>query len=667
MRDKRAMTNQGRLVLLSFLMLFIELALIRWAGENVVYLSYFSNFVLMGSFLGIGVGFLRAKSRTDLFPWAIVALAFFSAFLLIFPVTINRSGSQLIYFGMVPGGLPMWVILPAIFLAVAGVTAAIAQGVARTFVQFEPLEAYRLDILGSLAGIAAFSLLSFLGAPPVAWGTVAAILLLVAYLPSVRLIQVAAAIGIVIMLGHESFTPGFSWSPYYKIFTYKKAPGLTAVSVNGVPHQWIESTAWRKKIEPLYFVPYERLRANPLRNVLIVGAGGGSDVAIALARGAKHVDAVEIDPRIYQLGRELNPDRPYQDPRVSVHVNDGRAFLQRTRNTYDLILFALPDSLALVSGQSALRLESYLFTAEAMQAARSHLNPDGAFGMYNYYREGWLIDRYARTLEATYGYAPCLDEVGRVAWFALLMIGREQSDVACTATWNPGARAVPEPASDDYPFPYLRTRTIPPLYLVALALILLASLVVIRAAAGPLGQMRRYLDLFFMGAAFLLLETKNVVQFALLFGTTWFVNALVFFGILLAVFAAVGVARRFRLWPPNVLYPALFASLLLAWAVPPESLLSLDALPRFAAAVTLAFAPVFLANLVFAQRFRAVGSSTVAFATNLLGAMVGGVFEYASLIVGYRSLLIIVALFYACAFMAGLRAAELPQRVVAEG
>ena len=118
-----------------------------------------------------------------------------------------------------------------------------------------------------------------------------------------------------------------------------------------------------RKLEPLYFVPYARLRGNQLRNVLIVGAGGGSDVAIALAHGAKHVDAVEIDPGIYALGRRLNPNRPYQDPRVTIHIDDGRAFLQRTHNTYDLILFALPDSLALVSGQSALRLESFIFSA----------------------------------------------------------------------------------------------------------------------------------------------------------------------------------------------------------------------------------------------------------------------------------------------------------------
>src|SRR5437660_857278 len=143
----RWLDHRGRLVLLSFLTLFIELALIRWTGSNIIYLSYFSNFVLLGSFLGIGVGFLRANARIDLFRWAPVALAFLVAFVLLFPVQIDRSGSSLIFFGdFRRSGLPMWITLPVVFVAVATVMAIIAEGTARIFVRFEPLEAYRLDI-----------------------------------------------------------------------------------------------------------------------------------------------------------------------------------------------------------------------------------------------------------------------------------------------------------------------------------------------------------------------------------------------------------------------------------------------------------------------------------------------------------------------------------------
>jgi spermidine synthase len=644
------MNDRVRLVLLSFLMLFVELALIRWAGSNVFYLSYFSNFVLLASFLGIGIGFLRVKSRVDLFAWTPVLLALLVTFVLIFPASVQCSGAGFVLFGCMQTGLPIWATLPVIFLAVAVVMASIAQGVARTFALFTPLEAYRLDILGSLAGIAGFTLLSFLGVPPIGWGLVVAIALFTLYRPSLRPIQGVALALLVIMLGKESVQPGESWSPYYRVDVFEARPGVYGLDVNGIPHQSIESLDERRKNEPVYFLPYQRIVSNPLRDVLIVGAGNGGDVAIALAAGAKHVDAVEIDPRIQQIGHQLNPAHPYDDPRVSVHIDDGRAFLERTAKHYDLILFALPDSLTLVSGQSSLRLESYLFTLQAMDAARRHLNPGGAYAMYNYYREDWLVDRLARTAEVTFGSRPCFDGPATAnGGISLLTVGLAPANVRCVTTWAPAARAIPDPVNDDHPFLYLRTPAIPQMYVIAIVSILITSLLLIRAAAGSLVQMGGYLDLFFMGAAFLLLETKSVVQFALLFGTTWFVNALVFFGILLSVLGAIEVARRVRI-APSRLYAALFASLALAWLVPPASLLPLDLPLRFAAATLLAFVPIFLANIVFAERFRDSESSTVAFGANLLGAMSGGLLEYASLVIGYRSLIPVVALLYALAF-----------------
>jgi hypothetical protein len=165
--------------------------------------------------------------------------------------------------------------------------------------------------------------------------------------------------------------------------------------------------------------------------------------------------------------------------------------------------------------------------------------------------------------------------------------------------------------------------------------------------------MRGYLDLFFMGVAFLLLETKSVVQFALLFGTTWFVNALVFGGVLLSVLAAIEVARRWRPTQPAWLYVALLAAVGVAWLVPVDFLLSLEMAPRFSLAVVVWFTPIFIANLVFAERFRNVEASNVAFGANLLGAMVGGLLEYVALITGYQTLLILVALLYGAAFLAG--------------
>ena len=644
------MSQSLRLFLLSFLMLFAELTLIRWLGSNEIYLSYFSNFVLLGSFLGIGIGFLIAEAKWDVFSFSAPMLAFVIAFPICFPVIVNRTGYDLIFFGGDSiQGLPMWLVLPLAFCMTAIAMAFIAQGVARAFRQFRPLDAYRLDILGSIAGIAAFSALSQLSFAPFAWGCVIAATLSTLYWPKITLTQGAGCLALLVILAKMSFYPGTLWSPYYRITLWPIDSRAYQLYVNGIPHQDILPTATRKKYMPIYFTVYDRIAKNALTNVLIVGAGTGGDVAIALAAGAKHIDAVEIDPGIYGLGKALNPERPYQNDNVTVHIGDGRAYLQRTHTKYDLILFALPDSLMLVSGQSSLRLESYLFTLNSLRAAREDLKPGGAFAMYNYYREQWLVDRYANTIRTVFGSSPCIDTATGKGRFALLVAGRSPLDVRCRAVWSSETTPVPEPVSDDRPFPYLRAPSLPQLYVVSLAGILLISLVAIGAMGGSLVKMGNYLDLFFLGTAFLLLETKNVVQFALLFGTTWFVNALVFAGSLTAVYLAVEVARRWRTPPMTMLYGALFVSIIATFFIQPESLLALDMLPRLVAACTTAFLPIFFANLIFAQRFASVATSTVAFATNLLGAMLGGVIEYASLIIGYQLLLLVVLGLYVAA------------------
>jgi hypothetical protein len=163
--------------------------------------------------------------------------------------------------------------------------------------------------------------------------------------------------------------------------------------------------------------------------------------------------------------------------------------------------------------------------------------------------------------------------------------------------------------------------------------------------------MRPYADLFFMGAAFLLLETKNVAGFALMFGTTWFVNALVFTGILVIVLAAVETTRRIRTPPLPVVFVGIALSLALAWVIPPDVLLGLPFWPRLFSAILLAFLPIYLANVAFAKRFAATSDSQSAFGVNLLGAIVGGCLEYAALLTGYDNLLVVAGLLYLAAFL----------------
>ncbi|MDP9220954.1 MAG: spermidine synthase [Actinomycetota bacterium] len=647
-----------RLVLASSLMLILELALIRWLGANIVHLSYFTNFVLLGSFLGIGLGFLLSRGKRSFLPWSPVMLAALVAAVYVAPVTINRTGDQVVYFtSLTPSGPPVWVALPIVFCAVALTMIGPAEAVGRCLAQLDRLEAYRLDLIGSLCGIALFSAVSFLRAPSFVWGLVVAALYVALLLPRPPLPSAVAIMVVVGALALESMATGVSWSPYYKVTTESSSGSefgsSVQVSVNGVPHQLMQSAQARLKREPQYGLPYQRLPRRPLTNVLIVGAGSGTDVAVALSMGAEHVDAVEIDPRILQIGRQRNPDKAYQDSRVSVIVDDGRAYLQRTKARYDLILFALPDSLALVTGASAIRLESYLFTVEAIRSARRHLSPGGGFAMYNYYREPWLIQRLAGTVETAFGHEPCLDQVGGHGRQAVISAAVDDDDQNCAAaaaySGVSGARV--RPANDDRPFLYFRGTALPATYLIALGLVLLVSFISVRLIAGPLRRMRPYADLFFMGSAFLLLETKNVTTFALLFGTTWVVNAIVFSGVLLAVLLAVETTRRFRTPPLPVVYVAIGLSLVVAYLVPNSALLSLALPARLSLAVVLAFMPIFLANVAFAKRFATTEDARSALAVNILGAMVGGCLEYFALLTGYRAILVVVACLYLLAFV----------------
>jgi hypothetical protein len=648
--------DQARLIFASFLMLFVELALIRWITANNVYVTRATNFILLASFLGIGIGFLNARSRRDFLRWTPVALLVLVGFVLAFPVILaTLSGPHPLQGLDGTPALPQPVSLSVIFVLTTGVMAGLGQAVARLFVRFQPLSAYRLDILGSIAGIAVFSGLSFLDLPPGGWGVIAGCGLVALLAPRIRWWQLAAVGGAVVLLVLESFVPGQQWSPYNKLAVQKVSVGgsqVLRVSANNVPYQAARSLAMLRVEKAFYFYPYRHVTRSSLNNVLVIGAGTGNDAAVALSEGARHVDAVEIDPLLPKIGRE-HPNHPYQNPRLTVHIADGREYLQNTTREYNLIVFALPDSLSALAGQSALRLESYLLTEQSLAAAKARLAPGGTFAMYNDYAP-FLFNRYATTIVDVFHRDPCA-EVGPPLGgrrLSVLTVHPGGTVANCTAYWHGAAVA---PATDDHPFPYLPNATLPGSYLLMLGLILLGSALLVRVAGGSFSRMRGYVDLAFMGAAFMLLETKNIVQFALLFGATWFVNALVFAGVLVAVYLAVETARWVRLPRPEVLYAGLLAALALAWLVPQESLLDLPMVPRFLAASALAFAPIYLANLVFAQRFSGVDTSSTAFAANLLGAMVGGTLEYIALITGYHFLLILIGVLYGLAFVTGRR------------
>jgi hypothetical protein len=653
-----------RLVLTSGTLLFVELLLIRWIPSEVRYIGFFSNFLLMASFLGIGVGILLGRRRTiesvAIFPLMLVTVVW-----LVTTIELNvqvRSQDEL-FFGLAESHAAdaNFLVLPTVFALVAALMATLALPLGPLLRSMPPLRAYAFDIAGSMLGISGFVLLSAAETTPVVWFSVVAVLMvLLAAGTGITPLRLPSFVALIVVIWLAQTPAAEVWSPYYRIDTYSATDGETYVNVNGIPHQALHPVNGPK--EPFYDQLYKWFPGRTYQNVLVVGAGTGTDTAIALANGAGHVDAVEIDRGIQQIGIDQHPDHPYQDPRVTAIENDGRAYLRSTTKQYDLVIFALPDSLTLVSSTANIRLESFLFTEEAFQSVRSHLTPSGIFVLYNYYREPWLVTKIGGMLQDAFGSPPILKTFNSetailAAGPAVEALGGAPPPGDSVSQLPSVGDPVPRPATDDWPFLYLRTPFIADYYLLALAFVVAIAVAGVGAAARGGGtSLRRFSPHFFaLGTAFLLLETRSLVSFSLLFGSTWLVNALAFFAILASVLLAILVNTRFTIGRPGVLYGLLFASLAVAFAIPPESLLIDPPWLRYLLAAILAFTPVFLANLVFAYSFRDTHTADMAFASNLLGAMVGGALEYLALLTGYRVLLLLVAVLYAIAWVFATR------------
>jgi SAM-dependent methyltransferase len=690
-----------QLFLTSFLGLYAELLCIRWMPAHVRFLSYFTNFILLASFLGLGVGILSARRKLPIGPRTFPLLLLFAAILIAatrFELHIGSAG--VLYYGAGESGTAPpenALVLPAAFLVVGLLFVCIGRPLGVLLGQVTPpLRAYAFDIGGSLAGIAAFFVLSWFEQPPAVWfvGLLLITLLLAGPTWRDRAFMLAPlAISAVIAW---NIGASYWWSPYYKI-------GLTPsdnrhgwdLNVNESGHQAMMPSDEK---EPFYRSPYDLFGSGQFKHILIIGAGSGSDTAIGLKYGqVGHIDAVEIDPVIARLGREFHPEQPFSDPRVDVHVDDGRSFLRKSTDTYDLILFALPDSLTLTSQFSSLRLESFLFTEQSFMEARAHLTPDGAIVLYNYYREDWLLRKLAGMLESAFGQAPYAMSYGGWGRAGVLVDGPrlqmllpQRPDLnepfrqirAATPQLDEDPNAIllplvgsgvlartntagdtdptpPTPATDNWPLMYLRDPALPWVFVAGLAMVGVIALGLLFGLAPATTRRGFSGHMFFLGAAFMLLETRSLVTFSLLFGSTWLVNSLVFFAILCSVMLAVFLSARLPLRPSVALYGLLVAALVLAYVVPQDAFLSIDVLPlRYGLASLVAFLPVFLANLVFAGSFKGTGpTADVAFASNLIGIMLGGMLEYTSLLIGYQNLLLMVIGFYVLSSLTSRRRA----------
>jgi hypothetical protein len=714
-----ARTHGLNLFLTGFLVLFLELASIRWFAANVIFLQFFTNVVLLACFLGMSCGCMAARSRRDwlaYFPMlalgtVVAALAIWAAYDAWSGLAIDvghQASPQEIFFGteyrnpdVAQFTIPIDVIAAVFFALIALMFVGLGQVLGRSFDAYpNRVMGYTWNIGGSLVGIVGFSLISLVHAPPAIWFAIVAggVAYLLRQTDKLTLPHALALVALVFAVMLPSINRRQNgaethWSPYYAV---EFQPETLRINVNNIGHQQMVPFQYGGSSYSLIHLLQRAIGGTPFQDMLIIGAGSGNDIDHALHYGVGRVDAVEIDPVIQAIGIRANPDHPYADPRVIRHLDDGRHFLRTTDHKYDLVTYALVDSLILHSGYANIRLESYLFTEQAMEDIKATLKPDGMFVAYNFFRQGWVVERVAAMAEKVFGCKPLVislpyretlpssSQAGftmiiagcnqRIAdafvahknfWLHMLPARNENVDgfaiqpetlpAAERQDWQQIApttiiheAGTPRFATDDWPFLYLQDRLIPNLSIRSMALlgVLGVGMVYLFLPKGSGRRIRLDGRMFFLGAAFMLLETKAVVQLALLFGSTWIVNSLVFFtALVLILLANLFVLKR----PPTRLiwhYVGLVGLLAVAIIVPFDVFLGGGIFIRYIVPCALALGPMFFAGVIFARSFRDAADPDMAFGSNIAGSVVGGLSESFSMLLGFQYLLLLAIAFY---------------------
>jgi len=675
-------------VLVSFLGMFVEMLMIRWVSSEIRIFAYFKNFVLVACFLGFGRGCYLCRRPLQL--TAIVAPLLLLTVLLKTPIPLLRcamsalpqllGGGVEVHVWGVPAAPASW---GGMFLAMAVVVPLFAV-VATTFIPFGQLvgwylenapdgvAAYSINVLAGLAGIAGFTLLCFLYQPPWVWFLVAGIFSVLVFWrnPAARQALGATFFACVVLLAIPDRGATTYWSPYQKLVVqplyrngqveayslatndsfYQRVLNLSPAFVQSHPEQFLRYPVERNS----YNMPYRFYPAPP--SVLVLGSGMGNDVAAALRNGAGRVVAVEIDPLILQLGRELHFEHPYQDPRTHVVLDDARSYIENSHDQFDLIVFSLLDSHTTTSHFTNIRIDNYVYTREALQRARRLLKPDGLFIVKFQVDTPWIAGRLFGLMKDAFGQDPIqfqsdnggYDTAGR--FFvdgSRERLAQATADPALAAYLASHSQMPMQAASlttDDWPYFYQHEPGLP----ISVILISLAVLIICGRFLLQTGAERGSgeLHFLFLGAGFMLLEAQIVSKMALLFGTTWVVNAIVVSGLLCLIVAANLVYSSWPRLPLSFAYAGLFLSLAVMFAVPLEKLFLESWLLRAILATLALCVPVFFAGIIFVSSFARAGFRGSALGSNLFGALLGGLLESFSLWFGLRSLTILAAALY---------------------
>ncbi len=666
------------LFLVSFLGLFFEILLIRHLSTELRIFAYYKNLPLISAFLGLGVGFAASNRKTSFFPFFPLIISIYSLVIMFLPdkfLSGSPAETEFIW-SYAPGNLSTTLIFYALFLAFflfnTLVFVPLGQHTGKLMQRFSPIKAYTINILGSLAGTWAFSVLSSLSLSPIYWfafGFTGTAILFRSQRRFLFLSSVLTGLCLLVLFANQGDS---LWSPYYKIdidpLVENDLEYGYNLTVNQDYHQRILNLSeeyiseqgftapFLSKYAYAYDLPYY---VSDCTKVLILGAGAGNDAAAALRHGAEVVHAVEIDRDILQLGFKLHPEKPYHSSKVTTYVDDARSFLHRTDENYDMIVYGLLDSHTMLSARSSIRLDNFVYTLDSFRDATEHLKENGTIALTFSVNRRWIGQRIFNMLTEVYAEEPLVfstfydgsvlfvtgpgvDDfnVDEMPDFPLLKLRH-----ANKYSYDPEVAK----ATDDWPFLYLEKRRVPIEYWIMIILITATSILVIRAAFPE--ALNVNFHFFFLGSAFLLLQIKSITQLALLFGSTWVVNSIVISAALGVILLANLYVSRIKIERNEAYYFLLFLSLCLSYSIPADLLLAQPTVIKIITSAAITGMPLFFAGIIFASSLKKSPRIERAFASNLLGAILGGLFEYSALSFGIRNLLIFTALMYALSFL----------------
>ena len=678
-------------ILAAGLSLFLELSIIRIHSSYLHFFSFFKNISLLSCFLGLGIGYALKKYKIYSLNWIfplltlqIIMLYFLNqtpvSNILINPIAERLTMGQDTARGFIHL-LMIYGFVVFIFLFNAMCFIPIGHLISKLMSNIESLTAYGLNLIGSFFGIILFIILSFLLTPPIIWISCSFILFLIILRKNIQnyFFSIICVFSLIIVLSLDLKDKKETiYSPYQNITVERLKSPLNPVilqtshlfyqaMLNLSEKLTFNNTQQRegsifgahvnvKHEREFYNLPY-LIKKNLPDSILIVGSGSGNDVAAANRFDIKNIDAVEIDPIIADLGFKYHPESPYGNKNVNLEIDDARTFIKNSKNQYDIIVYGLLDSQSNLSSKGGIRLDSYVYTVEALAEAKDKLKNDGYIFISFFVQTPEIGYKIFKMLEKSFGVKPTVLKSktnDRYIFIAAKDNAEIQTDkleyFKINDDFNKENTYDIDLSTDDWPFLYMPSKVYPFSYLSIIIILSFSSIYFLNKLI-KIRTNNFSISCFFLGAGFMLVETKGITEIAKIYGSTWIVVSVVIAAVLLMSFISNLIVMKKIKISLLLTYTLLLVSLIFGYYLFTKSsvLMSSD-INKIIMPIILTL-PILFSGIAFSKELLKLQSISQALSSNILGAMLGGFLEYNSMYFGFSNLYVLAGIIYVSAFV----------------